>query len=80
MHAITCRKPDTLRILEDYIPTTLFAIGRNVALGNILKDFLMEVSNVIVVRLVTLAENFIFYNLLDLYLWGIIDFCFGLTG
>ncbi len=53
---------NTFRVFEYYIPTTFFSIRRHMTLGNILEYLLMEITNIIVIRFITLTEYFIFHN------------------
>ncbi len=60
---ISCvRNRNTISIFVNYIPTAFFTIWRNVTIFNILENTLMKISNIVVVRLVPLTENFVAYN------------------
>lgn len=56
------RNRDAIRILINHIPTTFFTIWWNMTVFNILENSLMEVSNIVIIRLISLAEDFVAYN------------------
>ena len=49
MHTIASCKVNPIGVLEDNVPTSLFAVRRNVAFVYVLENTLVEVANIIVI-------------------------------
>src|SRR5690554_5200215 len=60
---ITCiGNRNTVGIFINYIPTAFLSIRRNMTILYVLENTLMEVSDIIVIRLVPLPKNFVADN------------------
>ena len=62
MYIPCVRNRNTISIFINYIPTTFFTVRWNMTVFNILENTLMKISNIVVVGLVPLTENFVTYN------------------
>ena len=56
MHIAAIRDRNTIGIGIDNIPAALFSVIGNMTVCYVLEDALMEIANIIIVGLVTLAE------------------------
>lgn len=55
---------NTIGILKDNVPATLFAVIGNTAVSNILEYALVEIAYIVAIKLVTLAEYLVADDLL----------------
>ena len=63
VYSTRCGNGNAFRAFVDDIPAAALSICRHMAMGDILEDPLMKVSDAVVIGFVSLPKNFISYNI-----------------